>query len=311
MEATWYGTIEELKNATIPYVIEGVSPEAQEQCWDEVRALPYADDSVIIGMDLESEWVHCILQTPYYWLVIRFIDTQEPTAVDWDKLAIQTMRWMQYDGVRGSHVYGVILSSTSDKIISRHQMRAIPLQQLETFVTALNKKLTWAECDARSLDDVKKNDYQSEKERRYRHDQMQQLTDRLFEGLIATAEEYATILKKRGYVLYMTQNWNELTAYFDKRKAEMVVFTSAHARNLTEFEKEQNDFANGNELIVLTWGDDLRWLGQWRQTNDQIIEFYRRVLLNATEGVVIYIPSTVEMMGTYRLLGDAGFDILF
>lgn len=68
------------------------------------------------------------------------------------------------------------------------------------------------------------------------------------------------------------------------------------------------------DLSVLAWGDDLKWVNKWRGmgegTANLRTEAYRTLLSASREGCILFVPSLVEMEGTYRMLRDVGISLL-
>lgn len=68
------------------------------------------------------------------------------------------------------------------------------------------------------------------------------------------------------------------------------------------------------DLSVLIWGDDLKWVNKWRGTGEGTANLrtdaYRTLMTASKEGCILFVPSLMEMEGTYRMLRDAGISLL-
>ncbi len=314
MDAAWYGTIAQM-DTDLPYFIEDMTVDEHDTCLALLANLPYPDYKVALGVTIMPEWIHCILQTPEYWLVIRFIARDTPRSSDWDKVAVQARKLAACHGMEGCRVYASIISLQSQLPAINGQTQSLPPSRLIDFISELNQMQTNNPANAPAeFSTIEPNEAREAQWAISRQNSMNQLLTALFDGFLGTAQECATSLRRIGQALYVTQDLALGELYCRQRGEGAHILISPRAYNLLVLreENDENNFNCERRIALLAWGDDLRWLGKWRPAgNDEekqaVLDFYKKMLLCSTEGVVIYMPPSTEMLGTYRALLDAGF----
>lgn len=314
MDAAWQGTIAQM-NTQLPYFIEDTNADEHDACLALLANLPYPEYQVALGVTLMPEWIHCILQTPKYCLVFRFIAGDTPRSSDWDKVAVQARKLAACDAMRHVQIYAVIVALKSQSPSIHGQIQLLPPSRLSDFLQDLDANQTQTDPSLPiDFNSIEPNLAREAQWALRRNDSMQSLWDELLRGYIGTANEYASSLKRTGQALYITQDFHAGELYCRQRGEGAPLLISPRAYNLLVLREEnaENDFSCQRRITFLAWGDDLRWLGKWKPAGNEeereyVINFYKEAMLCSTEGIVIYMPSSAEMLGSYRALLDAGF----
>lgn len=313
MDAAWRGSIAQMATE-LPYFIENITVEEHAQCLGAVANLPFPDYQVALGISANPEWIHCYIQTPSYGLIIRFVPSDSPKPSDWDKVASQARKLASADALQGHRIYASIIPVKSKQPHILGQTQSLPLDRLGDFIDALNDK---EKAETASMPDVSLIQPSAERETDWAQNRlhtMQKLTDAFFGGWLSTAAEYAASLQKIGQALYVSHDLALIETYCRERGESIDMLISPRSYNLLLLrnEKVSQDTASPRRISLLAWGDDMRWLGRWRPAGDEtekalVLNFYRQALLCASEGVLVYLPQTPEMLGTLRAFHDGGF----
>ena len=314
MDAAWRGSIAQMATE-LPYFIENMTVEEHAQCLGTIANLPFPDYQVALGIPTAShEWIHCYIQTPSYGLVVRFVSAIAPKPSDWDKAASQARKLASSDALQGHRIYASIIPTQSEQPRIFGQTQSLPLNRLRDFIDALNDKEKDAHTPMPDVSFIQPNIERETIWAQNRLQDMQKLADAFFGGWLPTTAEYASSLQKIGHALYVTNHLALAEEYCRERgeSTDMLISPRSYNLLLLRNEKGSQTSASPRRISLLAWGDDMRWLGRWRPAGDEeeqslVLNFYRQGLLCASEGVVIYLPPTQEMLGTLRAFHDSGF----
>lgn len=263
-----------------------------------------------LGVRLGHESVHALILLPGFWVLVRFVGDESATSLDIDLAARQALTLAASDAMQGQRVFACVVPLYYEgKPLLQGQVYALSPQRLPDYITSISVKREQGETPP--IHHVQRNVSREAQWAAKRKKDMKNWIGALMQGRLDDAGEIAeNLLRRYGYALYVTQDFEAARRYVAARKGLSRVFFSPKAHNLLAFRRDAQNLQSQDgtaelDLRMVIWGDDLRWAGRWRASGGESMAFYEDMLL-CCDGVVVVVPLEAQMMGSLRALRDAG-----